>query len=461
VSIAVVAALLTLGERLATVFLGSLGILLTGYAFLGKGFAYIGLPPLFVGEVVLGLGLLALFLTIPKVRLSTLELILLAFIGLGIIRTLPFVSTFGLDAIRDAAVWYYALFALIASTALEKRHLLAAVAWLVRLTPALVLWLAGTSLLGRDTLPFAPSFPGAPVPIFFVKPGDRAIMMLAAAAVLILGLAERRPGASQRRLRFLWTFWLLGVAAISVMSRGGMISVAVALLLIFLSRPTRQWLAPILWASCFIVIVILFNPQLPSGYGGRTISGPQLTSNITSIFTEESAEESGLAGTRTWRLDWWSDIYDYTVQGPYFWGGKGFGVNLASEDGYQTRADEGLRSPHSSHMTILARMGVPGLALWIVLHMSFLVRMLIAQHHALETGDQFLANVELLILAVWLAALINSSFDVYLEGPQAAIWFWSLFGAGLAAMRMHSSSDGIAPPPSTAKGDICDDIQDS
>ena len=35
------------------------------------------------------------------------------------------------------------------------------------------------------------------------------------------------------------------------------------------------------------------------------------------------------------RLDWWKEIVTYTINGKYFWTGKGFGVNLADDDGFQ------------------------------------------------------------------------------------------------------------------------------
>ena len=40
------------------------------------------------------------------------------------------------------------------------------------------------------------------------------------------------------------------------------------------------------------------------------------------------------------------------------------------------------------------------------------------------------------ILVFWLAMVVNASFDVYLEGPQGGIWFWMIFGLGLAALRI-------------------------
>jgi hypothetical protein len=46
----------------------------------------------------------------------------------------------------------------------------------------------------------------------------------------------------------------------------------------------------------------------------------------------------------------------------------------------------------------------------------------------------------IVILAYWLAMLVNASFDVYLEGPQGGIWFWSVFGLGLAAARLSADA---------------------
>ena len=44
-------------------FLAIMGVSLMGYAFLGRGFAYAGIPPLFIGEVILFIGLMTWTLT--------------------------------------------------------------------------------------------------------------------------------------------------------------------------------------------------------------------------------------------------------------------------------------------------------------------------------------------------------------------------------------------------------------
>jgi hypothetical protein len=182
------------------------------------------------------------------------------------------------------------------------------------------------------------------------------------------------------------------------------------------------------------------------------VSFSQLTDNVLSIFVDTGT--GSLEGTRQWRLQWWSDIIDYTVGGPYFWSGKGFGVNLANVDGFQVFADESLRAPHNAHLEILAREGVPGLLLWVVLLASWLVMIVRAGWRARrQPGGAFWAGVAGWLLAIWAAALVNMTFDVYLQGPQGGIWFWSVFGLGIAVAAIvdrraeDPDADPVAVPP--------------
>jgi hypothetical protein len=49
----------------------------------------------------------------------------------------------------------------------------------------------------------------------------------------------------------------------------------------------------------------------------------------------------------------------------------------------------------------------------------------------------------LLIPSYWLSMLIGASFDPALEGPIMGIWFWSLFGIGIAAGQIYRYEVGI------------------
>jgi hypothetical protein len=167
---------------------------------------------------------------------------------------------------------------------------------------------------------------------------------------------------------------------------------------------------------------------------GRPATLQQMVDNLLSIFGPSS--DGGLEGSKQFRLAWWGEILDYTVFGKYFWTGKGFGVNLADDDGFQSTVDHSLRSPHNSHVTVLARMGVPGLVLWLILQGAFGIGLMRATLSHRRAGDAQIAVLAGLILAYWVAMMADTSFDPYLEGPQGGIWFWVIFGLGLVVIRL-------------------------
>jgi O-antigen ligase len=80
--------------------------------------------------------------------------------------------------------------------------------------------------------------------------------------------------------------------------------------------------------------------------------------------------------------------------------------------------DEQLRSPHSIHLTILARFGIPLFLLWLYwMYLQF-------RRVSSKTEPGF----SKIILFILLGFIINASFDVYLEGPMGAFPFWTWVG---------------------------------
>ena len=55
----------------------------------------------------------------------------------------------------------------------------------------------------------------------------------------------------------------------------------------------------------------------------------QFVTNVRSMGSDTGTD--GLDSTKEWRMDWWHEIVRYTIRGKYFWGGKGFGINLADD----------------------------------------------------------------------------------------------------------------------------------
>ena len=475
-------------------FLLALGVLLAGYAFLGRGFAHLGMPPVYVGELVLALGLAVTAFAAVRSRLqisrSWLAILLIVFMVLGLIRTVPYIPTYGVDALRDGTVWGYGVFALILFALLDRDWVLRlfklygymAVAFLFWAPVAYFIFVNYTVQTAPGSFVFVnsiiPNAPGSDVPILFFKAQDIAVQTAGAIAFLVLGTPIIR-----RARDFLWRVgvalpaaWL--VYTTGTITRGGLAAVAAAAgVLGLLSIPTgrlRSW-APVLAGAVLFGAIVLSGlslPSLPSFGPGpapivvpttnphptptpiptptptpaptptpvpdwaqvRSATATQWWENITSIFFGSSNAQ--LEGTKEFRLAWWNKIIGYTFNGPYFWDGQGFGINLADADGFQAVGSHTLREPHNTHLSILARMGVPGFLLWVILQglfALFLLRALLAHRRA---GDKQLAAVAAWILVFWTAIMVNTSFDPYLEGPQGGIWFWALFGLGLVVMRL-------------------------
>jgi len=213
-------------------------------------------------------------------------------------------------------------------------------------------------------------------------------------------------------------------------ARGGLVAFSMAAIFIVLLRPRVRWLV-LIFASGLTLMVTMaaFDLRFVVPGASREFSLDQLSDSIVSVVG--NSDRADLEGTKTWRLTWWGMIRDYTVDGPYFWTGKGYGVNLADSDGFQVGTrEEPLRSPHNSHMTFLARSGVPGLILWSALQLSWVALMLRSYVRARQLKLGFWSGLFGWFVAYWIAFMVSSGFDVFLEGPMAGIPFWTLFGLG-------------------------------
>jgi hypothetical protein len=88
-------------------------------------------------------------------------------------------------------------------------------------------------------------------------------------------------------------------------------------------------------------------------------------------------------------------------------------------------------------MTVLARMGVPGFAMWVALQVAFAASLFVSMRRAQRAGLTRWASIDAWLLIYWLAICANAAFDPYLEGPQGGIWYWSIVGIGLYVLRLQ------------------------
>jgi hypothetical protein len=367
---------------------------------------------------------------------------------------------YGLDALRDAVLWGYGLFALaVAALLLGRGVTLDAARHYLRFVPLFLLWTPVAVVVFELAGSALPRLPGTDTPILDVKGGDLAVHLAGVAGLLLLGLprllrADART-APQGWIRQEWLWWGLWIVAAAIplfRVRAGLLALALSVLIIVALRAGRsRWLRPAALVTLLLTVLLAFNVSIKLGEDRNTISAQALLLNIQSI--GGSAGEGYRDGTRRWRLAWWGDIVNYTFAGPYFWTGKGYGVNLADADGYQlgySAGEQTLRSPHNGHLTILARSGVPGALLWAALQLGFALSLLRAYFRAAAAGQELYARLNLWVLSYWAAFMVNAAFDVYLEGPPGGIWFWSLFGFGLALLELQRRPHLHAPAPRPA-----------
>lgn len=421
-------------------WLAWLAAVLVGYALFGKGFAYIGLPPLFIGEATLVAGLACLLTVRPWQRA-------LAFPGLGLLAllwvwgaacTLPYLGRYGLDAVRDAVLIGYSLIAVAVGGMIlaEPARLATLVRWYRAAAPWLLVGVLALFAFERVFRESLPRWPWADVAVIDLKAGDCLVHVAGVLAFWATGLAGRVP---------VWQVAVMAaaIAAMGSENRGGLVTLLFVLTGCIALRPKAtpiRNLLIIVALALGLLLAVDVSVKLPDH--DREVSARQVVLNIASIVIEDPATR-GLQGTKEWRLNWWGDVINYTCFGEHFWTGKGFGVNLADDDGYQVNDDGSLRSPHNSHLSVLARAGVPGLVLWFAVLASWAWTLLRARQRALLLGQPQWAGLFMFLLLYGGAFLVVASFDVVLEGPMCGLWFWTLYGVGVAAARVHRNEHAL------------------
>jgi O-antigen ligase len=431
-------------ERPLVVYARLLGPLLAGYLLFDKAFAYIHLPgtPLYVGEMVLVVGSLGALTATGYLRVAVRDepilALLAAFFLWGLIRFLPGLHADAINAVRDFALVYYCLFAFFTVAALARSPDLLErwVVLLARLVPWLLIWLPIGLLVApiSSIVPSAPNVPGTTISILTHKPGNAAI-----AALLALGSLWLFPGRRSARSRGLWSIMALVVIALAAtQNRGGLVGVTAgaAVGLLFIRDRLRLIMRAVAVIALGLSLATLLSLKVPAAGGagsqGRSFSASQLIANVASI---GGAQESGnLEGTVAGRDQLWSLIFHKQTADGYLIDGAGFGLNIAFwvGDSQVTNGTNPLRSPHNSHLDVLARTGLIGFSLWIALWLGWYWRLIAGCRRLARRGLYVRRQVAVLCLMVTTAILVSSFFDPQLEGAQVAALLWTMFGVGVA-----------------------------
>jgi hypothetical protein len=426
-------------------FTPALGLLLVGYLFFSRSFAYLHIPgtPVFVGEIVLAIGVLeAVRLRppwIPIIRSSPILKALAAFMALCAVRLAIDLPEFGIDALRDSAIWYYGAYAFVVTIAAtyDPAFTPRLFRWYRRAVPWFLAWTPFAIVLAEVDALAAMTVPDSTTPINAFRSGDYAVHVAIAIAFPWLGLNRLAGEPDRPRSELaLAVLAMLTLLMAGSQNRGGLAAALLLMAIVMLYLPgarRRRIILPVT-ASLLVVIAVVVMLDLRIPGQRRDVSVQQVMENITSVV---ESNDTDLAGTVEWRQQLWRQVIDDLLSSRAWFTGLGFGPILPERYNIPLDPDNPapLRNVHNSHLTIIARVGFAVFALWLLFWIVWthhLVRFI--RHRAGRLKDPSAA------MAAWLlgasaAFLVNAFFDPALEGPHAGIWLFVLVGLGAAHTR--------------------------
>jgi hypothetical protein len=418
-----------------------LGFLLIGYLGFGRSFAYLGVAPLYIGELTL-----AAFLVLkPRVVLSTwitsllrpsplnaLALALFVFMVYGVWQVARGLSNGSglIYTLKFFVFNYYALYlflgiwvALQAPDLLPK--LIRILAWVNGIYGILfVVFLRHVDIHLQGS-------GGTGVPLFSAPIGQ---------AVVVLGLL-----CFERNLRAVWLVLVLNVlVSLAWQVRSEWFGLGLgAIAWGFLTGRLGRVLAIGMAGVVVLGIIELAGIELIGRSGDQISLSENLARVIAPINLELAKQLSPNAvyhaGTAEWRELWWDQIWLSVHSTPMLEAfGHGYGFDLFGLAPAEVRAgqeDWEVRTPHSIFFYALGYTGWVGVVLFALLHLAIL--RLLWRAFAL-TGQP-------VGIVWWILGMGRAFFEEGFETPFKAIPFYLLMGLCIApALQWMSGSDAVS-----------------
>jgi O-antigen ligase len=421
-----------------------LAVALFGYIVGNRGFAQlqpIGSLPLFPAEAVLMVALPMLILRLAQKRTHALwrdplNIAVIVWVTFGAARLPLDISRHGFLALRDFATIYYALFFFIAqsfaqhvaSSRLLRHALLAAC---TALPFGYVLTAIFPDFFLRQLV-----FRGAPL-IYYKD--DLVAASFIAAFFLLLTVRDWPV-----RLRIVIAAAAFGSTFLINSSRAALMGLLVTLLWWAVARRWTPWKFVAVAVPIGVVSLTLFalikNEDFKQSRAFSLYEHVASMVDINGTGSYSSDDRFYVGDNNRFRLAWWHAVAEETfAENPVF--GLGFGADITDRFVRTYEFDLGdefsTRSPHSILFSMLGRMGLLGLALWIGVIVAMAASTLRLARRV-RTDDSALPS-----LGWWSVSwviLTSACFGVVLEGPMGAIVFWTALGMANAAEREASDA---------------------
>jgi hypothetical protein len=443
---------------IALIVLGLFG----GYAVLNRNFAELNVP---LGSLPLYIGELTLLVALPwalSYRAEVQRLVREPFFVAMLVwqtycggRLLAGGVNYGIDALRDSAIWYYGLYAIIGYILwpLVPRKI-----WLVFFTVAflgLIAVSASFALVGAVTIPIPGGDPRFPTRV------DRADVMaaglVAGATFFLLVIRNPRWYAARVLLASVCLALLLPLEVRAA-------SIGFLILLGFLAYQ-RRWrtLAPLTLIPVSAVMVVLVVGLPVSGRYGTSSSGGLIERQLSTLpllFQGQAASSDPNVDTAAWRVAWWRALLNETLSNTQTTlVGAGFGADLTgplrAQFGVQTdESGRPVRSPHNILINLFARTGLVGLGLWLVMQWTWFVKVLRAIGHGRRAGMVEEADLLLWLFGYAVLILVSATLGVVLEGPYGAIPYFLVVGMSLRCAAHLSDAVERAPQPALERAPV-------
>jgi len=379
-------------------------IIILGYALGGKGFAYVSpMEPVYIGEICLALCMFGLMIRLRLAGLfdtSIHKLIWVYLIYAGIHLMVDY-GQYRLLAIRDSATAYYSLYFFAAYSLFQNEIIVTAFERIIKIAIVFaIVQLAATFFWFR--------FPG------FYPHADAYIPLIVGGALYFL-----IRGAESKKIFYILIGGIAVVALFSGKTAGVLGLLGVLGVGIVFGRVKSLMLPTLFVGGLGIVALAAAIVISPDFFAEHIASG-----DTVETFGISEGEFVGLSGTSSWRMDWWMMIWDDVIRSAPFWG-LGFGSDISTAFLGQ-KMGELVRYPHNVIFTVIGRLGLIGLVIFITLFVAigmFCIRFCSRYYNSPNRRD-----ADLICPAVVIAGMLNGIVQATYEVPHGAITHWVCLG---------------------------------
>lgn len=376
-----------------------------------RNFAYVGIEPLFITEIVLGILIIGYSKDLIRVRRVLLIYYLIVLIGIGF--AFIYFFQYKLDAIRDSFMLIYAIWVpIVYHVFRQKKHY-----ELFYLLLKIFIVLKATAYIYEVTMIFmgfkSITFEGFRFGVGYVVPSLIVISLFVPVKELD------------------WKYKILSLmmipAVFTLFHRSIFLGIALGVLVIFILG-SREIRSNILKYGAFSLVLLI---------GFLIAYNAYIDVDLFSILERKTSFDEGNINYRllSWQhvMDKFSDFFliGYGVGKPIMYIHQNIFYTTIDLSYFQIRDLAGNAQPHNSYLNILARFGVLIFPLFLYAILKPLFRILrVLDRDSLKSSY---IDYHLLLLTGFLMLMyVFTFFNVVLEGPHHSFAFWLIVGMVLS-----------------------------